>query len=87
MAKPSSLRNLGPKSDAMLAEIGIETVDQLRALGAVEVYSRLKFALGDRVSLNALWAIHAGLQDQHWQRISPEDKARLIAETAQKTQD
>jgi len=33
LAKPSSLPNLGPAMDRYLAEIGVETAEELRALG------------------------------------------------------
>lgn len=83
--KPSALRNLGPRSDAMLEEVGIRSVEDLRVLGAVEAYRRLKFAFGKRVSMNALWAIHAGLQDRHWQSLTQEEKAWLRTEISAPT--
>ncbi len=77
--RPSALRNLGPRSDAMLAEVGIGSVAELREVGAVEAWQRLKFAFGGRVSRNALWAIHAGLEDRDWRSLTREEKALLLA--------
>ena len=37
------LANLGPRSAAMLNEIGIATVEELRAIGVVKAYARIKF--------------------------------------------
>jgi DNA transformation protein len=45
MAKPlTSLSGLGPKTVAWLSEAGVNTADELRALGAVAAYVRLKRA-------------------------------------------
>ena len=37
------LANLGPRSAAMLIKIGIATVEELRAIGVVKAYARIKF--------------------------------------------
>ena len=76
----ASLRNLGPKSAAMLAHEGIRTLGELRVLGAVKAYVRLKTAFPNRVSLNMLWAIAAGLEDRDWRDLAAEEKSRLLAE-------
>jgi DNA transformation protein len=55
------LRNLGPRSEAMLAEIGIRTVEHLRHVGAVRAFVALRRR--DNVpSLNALWALAGALE-------------------------
>ncbi len=64
---------------SMLAEIGLETVADLRTLGAVEAYLRLRFAFS-RVSLNALWALAAGLQGRDWRSLTAQEKAALKAQ-------
>ena len=38
----ASLRNLGPKSEFMLRQAGISTVEELRTLGAVKAYALVK---------------------------------------------
>jgi DNA transformation protein and related proteins len=67
------LRNLGPKTEAMLAEIGIRNVDQLRERGAVQTYVALKRA-GVTNSLNALWALAGALdpwpEGRHWRELA-----------------
>lgn len=70
------LRNLGPKSAVMLAEAGIRTVAELRLLGAVKAYRRVKA----KASLNLLWAIAAGLEDRDWRDLDEEEKASLLAQ-------
>lgn len=74
------LRSIGPKSAGWLKEVGIETGDDLRALGAVAAYRRLKEWNPKAVSLNMLWALHAALEGISWKEINPETKARLKRE-------
>lgn len=78
MSGVETLRNLGPRSVDLLAEVGITTVEQLHELGSVEAYRRLRFAFGKRVSLNMLWAMEAGLRDMHWKYLTPADKEKLL---------
>jgi DNA transformation protein and related proteins len=73
----SALRNLGPKSAMMLTEAGIGSLDELRELGAVKAYLRVKALRPKGASLNLLWAMAAGLEDRHWQDITPEEKTSL----------
>ena len=68
------LSNLGPVSVKLLAEIGIGTVGELRALGPAEAYHRLKFAEPKRVTLNFLYALNAGLAGIPWQAITADLK-------------
>jgi DNA transformation protein len=74
----ASLRNLGPKSVMMLAEAGIRTVGELRALGAVRAYLRVKSLRPKSASLNLLWAIAAGLKDRDWRKLSKAEKVLLL---------
>lgn len=71
------LRNLGPKSRAWLAEIGITDAEELRALGAVEVYARLRFRFGRAITRNMLHSLAAALAGIDWRQLSPEHKAEL----------
>ena len=70
------MRNLGPKSRQWLADIGIQSEDQVKELGAVEVFVRLKEAQ-PRLSLNMLWALHAMLHDKHWTDVTSDEKEML----------
>lgn len=72
------LRNLGPRSVAMLAEAGIETVGDLRALGAPGAFRRLRF-LGVNPSRTLLWAMAAGLQGRDWRTLDDAEKTALQA--------
>jgi|AraplaDrversion2_2_1032049.scaffolds.fasta_scaffold57109_2 DNA transformation protein and related proteins len=78
------LRNIGPKSRAWLAEIDIHTMDQLSALGAVETYARLRFRFGKVISRNMLHALAAALAGVNWRVLSPERKAELDRQAAER---
>lgn len=73
----SGLRNLGSRSLQMLASAGIHTEAQLRCLGAVRAYVRVKARCGG-ASLNLLWALEGALTDRHWQAVAQSDRASLL---------
>lgn len=79
-APVSTLPGLGPVTEGWLAEVGICTVSELRAIGSVEAYRRLRFMLSRRVSLNALYAIEASLRGCHWLDLPAETKKLLQQE-------
>src|SRR6056297_121539 len=86
-APVSTIRNLGPASEAVYARAGIATAGQLRALGADEVYRRL-LATGSRPHFIAFYALAMGLQGRPWNDMDPAEKAAmrtrfdtLVAET------
>ena len=74
------LCNLGLKSKMMLAEVGIHTVGELRAIGAVKAYVRVKAVRSRGASVNLLWSMAAGLDGRGWQEVSAEEKESLLAE-------
>ena len=76
----SSLRNLGPKSGMMLREAGISTIEELRLLGPVKAYARVKALRPKGASLNLLWAMAAGLEHRDWRELSTAEKAELEKE-------
>jgi DNA transformation protein len=61
-----SLPGLGPVTQRWLEEAGIARVGDLRTLGSVEAYRRLKFHDPRRVSANALYALEAALRGCRW---------------------
>jgi DNA transformation protein len=75
-----ALSGLGPVTEGRLRELGIETLGELRAIGAVEAYRRLKFMMPKQVSLNALYALEAVLRGCHWLHLPPDVKSALQAE-------
>lgn len=70
------LRNLGARSEQILATIGIYSVAQLRDRGAVRTYVQLKRA-GVSRSLNMLWALAGALEPwpegRHWREVARGD--------------
>ncbi|KLK89597.1 hypothetical protein AA309_30495 [Microvirga vignae] len=78
----SSLPGIGPVTQGRLGEAGIRTVSELKAIGSVEAYRRLKFMLPRQVSLNALYALEAALRGCHWLDL-PQDVKMVLQQEAQ----
>lgn len=74
------MKNLGPKSRAWLASIGVHTLEDVAALGVVETYKRVKAAYPEKVSLNLLWGLQAALLDIPWNEIPQDIKDQLRKE-------
>lgn len=74
---PLKLRNIGPKSAAWLRQVGLRTEDELRAIGALEAFMRVKRA-GFKPSLNLLYALEGALLDCHWQDVPSERRSALL---------
>ena len=64
----------------MLAEAGIRTLEELKMLGAVKAYARVKALRPKSASLNLLWALAAGLEDRDWRDLSKDEKDVLLQE-------
>jgi DNA transformation protein and related proteins len=71
------MSSLGPASAEMLIEAGVETPDQLRAMGAVEAYRRLRFACGRRATATFLYSLDVAIRGIHWKDLEPERMAQL----------
>ncbi len=79
------LKNLGTASVNILHAVGVNTYDDLSQVGAVETYRRIK-ARGIHVSKVMLYALQGALMDVHWNDLSPDLKAQLVAEAEQAAQ-
>jgi DNA transformation protein len=75
----ADLPNFGPKSQQMLVQAGINTIEQLRELGAVRAYLQVKHSWKG-ASLNLLWAMEGALTGRHWQDVARNDRLRLLLE-------
>jgi DNA transformation protein len=73
----ANLPNLGPKSKEMLASASIKTVAQLRKIGAVAAYARVK-QKNASASLNLLWALEGALTGLPWQTVAREHRTSLL---------
>jgi hypothetical protein len=76
----ASMKNLGPISAARLRAVGIDSPEELRRLGAVEAYLRLKRAHPFEISLVFLYALHGAVTDTDWRQLSESTRARLRRE-------
>ena len=76
----TEMHSLGPVTAKRLAEIGVVTPDQLRALGAVEAFRQLRFRFGRDVTVNTLYGLHAAVADCHWRAVDQATKDRLKRE-------
>ena len=75
----ASVLNLGPKSAEWLEAVEIKSLGDLKKLGAVEAYWKVKQA-GYNVSLNLLYAWEGAISDTHWNKLSHDDRHRLMIE-------
>ena len=77
MADPvSTIRNLGPASEAEFARAGIKSAQQLRAIGADAAYARLVSA-GIRPHFIGYYALVMGLQNRLWNDCTATEKQTL----------
>ena len=72
----SSIRNLGPASDAVYARAGITTADQLRDLGPDRAYTKLLIS-GSKPHFIGYYAMVMGLQGRPWNDCKGDEKAAL----------
>lgn len=77
MATAPKLRNIGPKSAARLRQVGVRSLHDLRALGSVEAFIKLKRA-GFKPGLNILYALEGALLDCHWQQVPDGRRSELL---------
>ena len=73
----AGLPNLGPKSQEMLRLAGITSLDELRKLGSVAAFARVKRS-GGKSSLNLLWALEGALTGLAWQVVAREHRTSLL---------
>ena len=76
MASVTTLKNLGPVSARMLADVGIETAEDLREASA-EMAFRMVRHRHPSASLNLLYALVGALADRHSASFSNEEKAAV----------
>lgn len=77
------LPGLGPKSQQMLVEAGIDSVDTLKHLGAIAAFMQVKRYQAEldppkNASLNLLYALVGAIEGEHWLSVAQEQKAQLI---------
>jgi DNA transformation protein len=70
----------------MLQQAGITTLPQLRKLGAVTAFSKVRRA-GGNASLNLLWALEGALTGLPWQVVAKEHRTSLLLALEQHERD
>ncbi|MBY6204837.1 TfoX/Sxy family protein [Halomonas denitrificans] len=73
------LPGLGPASEAMLVEAGIDTPAALQRAGAVGAFLAVERSLGG-TSLNLLYALVGAIEGRPWTAVAREDRERLLME-------
>jgi DNA transformation protein and related proteins len=74
-----TLRNIGPRSAAWLAEVGVHTLADLRRVGVLETWQRCALA-GHPVSLNLAYALEGACRDCDWRDLPAAVRTRLAAD-------
>jgi DNA transformation protein len=78
--KLRDLPGLGPKTEAWLVEVGINTPDDLRSSGAIRAFIKLKNESRCRPGLNFLYALAGAIEGRHWLTVARSEKGRLLME-------
>jgi hypothetical protein len=76
MAAISTLRNLGPASEAAFRRAGLHTAEEITALGADAAYEKLLQA-GERPHFIGYYVLHMALQGRPWTDCNGAEKAAL----------
>lgn len=81
------LMNLGPVTAGLLREVGIETERQLREVGALAAYGRLKHLAPRRITTVCLYALQGALTNTRWNAIPISTREALRRLAAAKPHD
>ena len=73
----SSLTSLGPKSEEILAQIGIHTAEEFLAQDPYDVYAQLHQA-GIHIGLNSLYAFISAHEGISWLEVAQTRKEEII---------
>lgn len=84
MARIEDAVNVGTKLAAQLRELGIETIDGLREVGAQAAWDKL-YEAGMRDDVPTRLALEGAVRGVRWKEISPEERQELSAEVARRT--
>lgn len=76
MAAISSLRNLGPATEAAFLRAGVRTAEEILEMGADDAYGRLLDA-GQRPHFIGYYVLHMAVQGRPWTDCKGAEKAAL----------
>jgi len=71
------LKGFGPKSEEILAEVGIHSVDDFMAIDPFDLYRQLKLKVKG-TGLNSIYAIIGAREDIHWQEVAKTRKEEIL---------
>ena len=74
-----TMRNLGPVSAAWLRQAGVSSKTELRQLGPVVAFQRVR-ERQPKASLNLLWALAAALAEKDWRELTAVERIHLSQE-------
>jgi len=79
------LKNLGAASVNILRAVGVTSYRDLKQLGSVEIYRRIR-RRGINVSKVMLYAMEGALLDVQWKQLDPATKAQLAREAEEESE-
>lgn len=71
------LKGFGPKSEDILAEVGVYCVDDFMAIDPFELYKQLKLNVKG-TGLNSIYAIIGAREGIHWQEVARTRKEEIL---------
>ena len=71
------LKGFGPKSEEILAKVGVCSVEQFLSCDPFVLYADLKREVKG-TGLNSIYAIIGAQQDRHWQDVARKDKEEIL---------
>lgn len=74
---PRALRGLGPRSQALLASVGVTDEAGLRTADPFEVYLQVR-RLHPDASLNLLYALIGAVEDRDWRAVAREERTSIL---------
>lgn len=79
MSELTNLPNIGPVAAESLKKVGVETPEQLRAMGAEEAWLRIRLRVDSGACLHMLQGLEGAVEGIPKKELSKEKKAALNA--------
>jgi DNA transformation protein len=76
-SRPDRLPGFGPKSTAVLAALGVHTLDDLRQRGVYQIYRQLKGSVPG-TSLNFMYALIGAVEGRDWREVKRSDRTQIL---------
>jgi len=77
LSRLRDLKGFGPKSEEILAQVGIESVEQFMQVDPFQLYADLKLKVKG-TGLNSIYAIIGAQEDVHWQEVARTQKYEIL---------